>query len=100
MEEKETFSKHELVRIAEEIGAGAKNHCHFCKEDNKEVLDQHHIVPKRLSGSNGSHNLVKVCRNCHGKLEQLYDAETFSMIAHQIKESKSQEQKLRDVAFP
>ena len=44
--------------------------CHFCQES--EVLEQHHIVPRRHGGDDSPENLVTVCPNCHRKLERLY----------------------------
>jgi hypothetical protein len=38
-----------------------------------EVLEEHHIVPRRHGGSDDSDNLVDLCPTCHEKVERLYD---------------------------
>lgn len=54
--------------------------CKFCGEAAKEALEEHHIVPRRLNGSDAKENLVTVCKNCHGKLESLYDNRFYEKI--------------------
>jgi len=44
--------------------------CHFCQES--EVLERHHILPRRHGGDDSPENLVTVCPTCHRKLERLY----------------------------
>lgn len=46
--------------------------CYFCG-GGSEVIEQHHIVPRRFGGGDESENLVEVCPTCHEKLERLYD---------------------------
>jgi replicative DNA helicase Mcm len=46
--------------------------CYFCDEDT-DVLEEHHLVPRRKGGTDNDENLVQVCPTCHQKLEQLYD---------------------------
>jgi hypothetical protein len=46
--------------------------CYFCDEDT-DVLEEHHLVPRRKGGSDNNENLVQVCPTCHQKLERLYD---------------------------
>lgn len=92
------FTKAELEKIAEKIGAGEQNRCYFCKEDDKEFLEEHHVIPKRYGGSNEKYNLVTLCRRCHIKLEQLYTNEVFSFIAENINEvSENLERKKQKV---
>ena len=31
-------------------------------------LEAHHIVPRRLSGSDSIHNLITLCPSCHGQV--------------------------------
>lgn len=64
--------------------------CKFCGEDNKEALEEHHIVPRRYNGSDRDENLVTVCKNCHGKLESLYDDRFYEQII-EILSSKVEE---------
>jgi len=45
--------------------------CHFCGET--DVLQEHHIVPRRYDGSDESVNLVTLCPTCHRKIESMYD---------------------------
>lgn len=47
-----------------------KQTCKFCSESDR--LESHHVVPRRFGGSDDEENLVKVCPNCHSKLEDLY----------------------------
>lgn len=52
------------------------NTCQMCKKSNI-MMEVHHIVPKRLNGSNSIHNLITLCKSCHkkitGKEEQYID---------------------------
>jgi len=48
--------------------------CYFCHEPDEHILQDHHIVPQRFGGSNFKENLVKLCPNCHDKIERLYDS--------------------------
>ena len=50
-------------------------HCKICGEDNAVVLQEHHLVPRRLNGSDGDENLVTLCANCHTAVEAIYDDE-------------------------
>ena len=45
--------------------------CYFCGDDS-DVLERHHVVPKRHGGSDKPENLVTVCPTCHRKLERLH----------------------------
>jgi len=55
-----------------------KETCHFCQESN--VLECHHIIPKRLGGSNDSKNILVLCPTCHAKIERIYDDSFFKRI--------------------
>lgn len=52
------------------------NTCQMCKKKNI-MMEVHHIIPKRLNGSNSIHNLITLCTECHkqvtGKEEQYID---------------------------
>lgn len=41
--------------------------CVFCGDE--EDLEVHHVVPKRVHGSNHPENLLTTCTTCHGVLE-------------------------------
>ncbi len=47
----------------------AKSRCSFCDESNVSLLELHHIVSRADGGSNDPHNLLLVCKNCHGLVE-------------------------------
>lgn len=47
--------------------------CYICGNKNRDVLEQHHIVPRRFGGSDDDENLVQLCSNCHTSVERLYD---------------------------
>lgn len=46
--------------------------CHFCSGGH-DVVQKHHIVPRRFDGSDDGENLVELCPTCHRKIESLYD---------------------------
>ena len=43
------------------------NTCQMCKKSNVS-MEVHHIIPKRLNGSNSIHNLITLCKSCHKKV--------------------------------
>lgn len=47
----------------------ANSRCSFCEEINVSLLELHHIVSRADGGSNDPHNLLLVCKNCHGLIE-------------------------------
>ncbi|QLG61957.1 HNH endonuclease [Halorarum salinum] len=51
--------------------------CFICGEDNEHVLQQHHIVPRWLDGSDRDENLVRLCANCHQAIEKIYTRQVF-----------------------
>lgn len=46
--------------------------CYFCLSEETEVLEEHHIVPRRFGGGDEDENLVLLCPTCHSKIERLY----------------------------
>jgi len=52
--------------------------CYFCSETNEDMLEQHHILPRRDGGTDRDKNLVTVCASCHNGLEHLYDRDFYS----------------------
>jgi len=61
--------------------------CELCdfKTENRNNIEEHHIIPKELNGSNKPSNLIKVCGNCHAKI--YIKESTFGI--HSIKTSES-----------
>jgi len=51
--------------------------CFICGEDNPNVLEEHHILPRRHGGGNSDGNLVTLCANCHEAVEKIYDDEFY-----------------------
>lgn len=51
--------------------------CFICGEDNPNVLQDHHILPRRHGGGDSDENLVTLCANCHAAVEQIYDDEFY-----------------------
>jgi 5-methylcytosine-specific restriction endonuclease McrA len=41
--------------------------CQICKKQVDEICI-HHIIPKRLGGTNDINNLMQLCRPCHIKI--------------------------------
>jgi len=56
------------------------DHCYICGESNSNVLQTHHIIPRRYGGSDRQENLVRLCANCHQAIESLYDDEFFDWV--------------------
>lgn len=52
-----------------------RDDCYFC--GSSEDIETHHIVPRRYNGLDKNENLVDLCRDCHNKIESLYDAEFY-----------------------
>lgn len=48
--------------------------CFICGKGNSDVLERHHIVPRRFGGSDNGENLVDLCPTCHRAVETLYDS--------------------------
>lgn len=55
----------------------SEDRCYICGLGNRDILEQHHIVPRRYGGGNGKENLVTLCPNCHAAVEELYDDRFF-----------------------
>lgn len=47
--------------------------CYICGSANSDVLETHHIVPRRFGGGDSAENLVDLCPSCHATLEKLYN---------------------------
>ena len=55
--------------MSEQVGRGD---CYICGRGHSDILERHHIVPRRFGGSDGADNLVDLCPSCHRSLEKLY----------------------------
>jgi len=54
--------------------------CFICGEDNPNVLQTHHILPRRHGGGDSAENLVTLCANCHVAVERIYDDSFYQRI--------------------
>ena len=61
-------------------------HCYICGEDNPNVLQTHHILPRRYGGGDGPDNLVRLCANCHQAVESLYDEGFFDRLISEVED--------------
>lgn len=64
--------------------------CFFCGEENEIVLENHHLVPRRLNKVMFPKNAAKtiaLCRNCHRKLHHILNP----LIGNYIKITKVSE---------
>lgn len=57
-----------------------RENCYICGRGNPDVLERHHIVPRRHGGSDESVNLVDLCPTCHRALETLYDERFYRVL--------------------
>lgn len=78
--------------------------CFICSRGNPDVLEAHHIVPRRYGGSDHDRNLVDVCPTCHQALETLYDERFYTAIGAEDRDvqleflAQNAAQKIDDVA--
>jgi len=47
--------------------------CEICGQHYPNAMHYHHLIPRRYGGSNSDDNLILLCANCHGAIEQIYD---------------------------
>lgn len=85
---KNNFSKNQLFEIAKEMGLIEGSKCYFCGEKDSSCLETHHIIPQSMGGPDYQENLVKLCANCHRKIEDLYDPIKLNTIVEDIEETK------------
>ena len=62
--------------------------CYFCLSEERHILEEHHIVPRRFGGSDDDENLVRVCPTCHEKLERLYDSRFYDELGVENSDSE------------
>lgn len=53
----------ELIRKREKQESGHIKQCAFCGQKNN--LEEHHMIPLFLGGTNDDNNLVYLCKKCH-----------------------------------
>jgi hypothetical protein len=70
--------------------------CYICGEDNPNVLQTHHIIPRRYGGEDRPQNLVRLCANCHQAIESIYDDLFFDRVVSWGQEWDEAGQTLRD----
>jgi hypothetical protein len=54
--------------------------CYICGNDNPNVLEEHHIVPRRHGGEDTDENLITLCANCHRSIERIYDKRFYQQL--------------------
>ena len=54
--------------------------CYICGHGNTDVIQRHHIIPRRYSGSDKPGNLVPLCPTCHDAIERIYDDSFFEKL--------------------
>lgn len=47
--------------------------CYICGFDNEIALEEHHIIPRALGGSDHPSNLTVLCSNCHTAITNMYN---------------------------
>lgn len=62
----------------------ADRRCFICGEDNPNVLQTHHVVPRRFGGGDTRQNRATLCANCHEAIEKLYDNDFFVRLATNV----------------
>lgn len=61
------------------------NRCFICGDEGEHLHEKHHLVPRRLNGSNKKTNLIRLCPGCHRALEKLYDHEFYEMLSKRLR---------------
>lgn len=56
----------------------------ICGHSNPEVIETHHLVPRRLGGTDATENLVDLCGPCHNAIESIFDDEYFNMLFDKV----------------
>jgi hypothetical protein len=56
--------------------------CLFC--DSRDGLEEHHIVPRRLGGTERDGNLITVCGSCHKKIERTWDQRFYDRLGVRV----------------
>ena len=51
--------------------------CYICGHGNTDVIQRHHIIPRRYDGTDETRNIVNLCPTCHDAIERIYDDSFF-----------------------
>ena len=51
--------------------------CYICGHGNPDVIQSHHIIPRRYDGTDEGRNIVDLCPSCHDAIERIYDDSFF-----------------------
>jgi hypothetical protein len=58
--------------------------CFICGDGRSQMLQEHHVVPRRFGGKDTERNLVTVCVQCHYALEKVYTDEVFKRLLQRL----------------
>lgn len=59
--------------------------CFICGDRVTHLHERHHIVPRRLNGSDKEENIVQLCPGCHRALERLYDTTFYERLSDSLR---------------
>lgn len=65
--------------------------CYFCDETAVAAIEEHHLVPQRLNGSDEPENTVNLCGTHHNLIEELYDDDFYERLGIAVEEVKQDE---------
>jgi len=57
-----------------------RDDCYICGRGHGDILERHHIVPRRFGGTDSADNLVDLCPSCHRALEKLYGTRFYEQL--------------------
>ena len=58
----------DYLGLLKELKNERGNKCQICEKKSNQI---HHIIPRRIGGSNNKDNLLLICNNCHRIIESL-----------------------------
>lgn len=61
--------------------------CYICGHGNTDVIQRHHIIPRRYDGTDEDRNIVTLCPTCHYAIERIYDDSFFEELGVEIEDS-------------
>jgi hypothetical protein len=70
--------------------------CFICSKENPNVLETHHLIPRRYGGDDTSENTVTLCANCHAAVERLYSRRFFERLRERLRASTGANQDVRE----
>lgn len=71
------------------------DHCFVCGFGNEHALEEHHIIPRSLGGSDDEDNIELLCANCHRAISSMYDQWFFSKLWSMFEEMDTAPQLVR-----